>query len=142
MTELRERQRQRGAGYPRPPLPAPDFCLYHWSPRARRKQIIRRGLVPGSTSIDREWKPPYVCFSDEPRLAWILSGGFHPEVETWDLWMVYASSSAIRGYEAIIDSGHGTSYIKEYRVYHRIFKRDLFWIAERSNPVLPSERVG
>lgn len=112
--------------------PPVDLCLYHWSPTYRRKGIERKGFMPGSKSIDGMWKPPFVCFSDEPVLAWSLSGRMYPEVPSWDLWMVYADDAS--PYECILDTyvDTGRHYVKEYRVYHRIFKRDIHYIATKA----------
>lgn len=106
------------------------FPLYHWSPTPRRGQINRYGLRPSSRSVDGQWKPPYVCFSDSPSLAWGLSGKFHPEVPSWDLWMVW--NTVPSGYEALPFDGDELDRIKEYRVYERIFKRDLWYVATRT----------
>jgi len=112
--------------------PEPDLCFYHWSPTARRKQIIRYGFRPGSISLDRDWHPPHTCFSDEPVLAWVLSGRLHPEITEWDLWMVFAYDC--EHFEAILDTfkDSGRHYVKEYRVYHPIPKRYVRYIASRS----------
>lgn len=109
------------------------FPLYHWSPTTRRGQINRRGLVPGSLSTDRLWRPPFVCFADSPSLAWALSGmtGRGPEVASWDLWMTW--SDVPSGMEAILFDDD-RSRVKEYRVYERIYKRDLWYVATRTQP--------
>lgn len=104
------------------------FVLYHWAPTARRKQITRHGLRPSSRSVDGLWKPPYVCFSDNPSLAWSLSGRFHPEITPWDLWMTWSDVPA--GYEALPFDG-GAAGVKEYRVYERIYKRNLWRVGSR-----------
>lgn len=107
--------------------------LYHWSPVVRRPAITRRGLVPGSWSTDRLWRPPYVCFSGDPALAWQLSGATPRgrEVAAWDLWQTW--SDVPDGYEEITDTyaDTGRTYVKEIRVYQRIYKRDLWWVATR-----------
>lgn len=105
--------------------------LYHWSPTSRRNAINRRGLVPGSMSTDREWRPPYVCLSDSPSLAWALSGAVpritsHP---SWDLWTVW--DDCLSGYE-VLPFDDEPERIKEYRVYERIFKRDLWYVGTRA----------
>ena len=64
------------------------FILFHWSPVSRRKSIIRHGLCPGKPSRDKQWRPPYVCFSRSPSLAWALSAGFSERRGKWDLWQV------------------------------------------------------
>lgn len=88
--------------------------------------------MPGSWSLSHDWRPPFVCFSDEPILAWTLSGRLYPEIKQWDLWMVFASD--VGDFEVILEmSRHtGKHYVKEYRVYHRIYKRDVYYIASRS----------
>ena len=101
---------------------------FHWAPRDRRAGIIRRGLVPNQWSRDRLWKPPYVCLSDSPHLAWNLSGVMDRDgaVDVWDLWEVWVDEQ--RGYEELFfDDGK----VKEIRVYDRIFKRNIWWTAER-----------
>jgi len=105
------------------------FLLYHWSPSSRRKGILRRGLVPGSRSVDRAWKPPYVCYADSPSLAWSLAK-HRPGVESWDLWMT--RSDCLAGYE-VLYFDNGTR--KEVRVYERIFKRDLWYVGTRAGRV-------
>jgi len=111
----------------------PIGVTYHWAPTSRRKGIIRYGLRPGMWSVDRLWKPPFVCLSDDPWLAWELSGRVHPEIKEWDLWAVFPTGfdMAERIYERFRDgSGH---YIKEYRVYKRIYKRDIWYVATRQS---------
>lgn len=108
------------------------FPLYHWSPSTRRKQIERRGMVPGSWSPDRAWRPPCICYADSPQLAWRLSGALHPEHPSWDLWMTW--SDVPSGFEEIPFDGvpGAQGWVKEYRVYERIFKRDLWYVATRA----------
>lgn len=106
---------------------ASPFLMYHWSSTSRRNGITRRGLVPGSRSVDGLWKPPYVCFSDSPSLAWSLAK-HRTGIEQWDLWMTW--SNVPRGIEELsFDGGR----LREIRVYERIFKRDLWYVATRSS---------
>jgi len=114
------------------------LCLYHWSPTSRRKAIERSGLVPGSWSIDRDWKPPHICYSANPHLAFDLSVRIHPEIESWDLWMVFAEDA--KSFEAILElyTFSDKHYIKEYRVYSRIYKRHVHYIGTRTAIALPS----
>lgn len=103
--------------------------LYHWAPIERRPSIQRRGLVPGSRSRDRLWRPPYVCFSDSPSLAWALSGGMPGNRgTTWDLWMT--DTDRLDGYEALFFDDE-PERMKEARVYHRVYKRDLWHVGTR-----------
>lgn len=103
--------------------------FYHWSPLARRGRILKKGLVPGQWSRDRLWKPPYVCLAPTIQGAWSLSGGMHYDEEkawVWDLWEVDVSDQS--GYEMLpYDNGH----MKEIRVYERIYKRNVWWVATR-----------
>lgn len=108
-------------------LIVPDI-LYHWSPTARRKGIERRGLVPGSLSVGREWRPPFVCLAGNPVLAWSLSGWFHPEVESWDLWAAFLADG--HHLEALPDDRDDS--VKEWRCYDRIYKRGVIYVASRS----------
>lgn len=105
-----------------------NFALYHWAPTARRGQINRYGLRPGSLSSDRLWKPPYVCLADGPLLAWNLIGPYRPHIRDWDLW--WTNGAAVFPYETIpCDNGD----TREYRVYHRVYKRDLWLVGSRVN---------
>jgi hypothetical protein len=117
-----------------PPVPKEDLILYHWSPTANREKIKHDGLKPGSKSLDGLWKPPYICFSADPSLAWQLSGRMYPEIELWDLWACNMDhQDSFDHYEIITDTyiETGRSFIKEYRIYTRIYKRDLDYIATR-----------
>jgi hypothetical protein len=117
-----------------PPAPELDLCLYHWTPTRNRQQIQKIGLVPGKKTLQGDWRPPYVCFSDEPLLAWQLSGRMYPDISSWDLWMCYfPSQTSFNHYEIILDTfiDTGRHYVKEYRIYTRIFKRDLKYVATR-----------
>jgi len=106
--------------------PDKPFLLYHWSPIERRKRINRYGFLPNSHSVAGDWKPPYHCWSDSPSLAWTLSGMVHTEVKAWDLWMLW--SNVPPGYEVIpFDDGMP----KEYRIYTRVWKRDVWLVATR-----------
>lgn len=112
---------------------AAGFGLYHWSPTSNRKQIKRYGLRVGVKSMDGLWRPPYVCFAPDAELAWELSGVNHPHVKSWDLWQTY--SDRPQGVvEALLDHypDTGREYIKEYRIYERIYKRDLWYVGTRS----------
>lgn len=115
--------------------PEDDFPWFHWSPTERRASIQRLGLVPGRLSTDKLWRPPFVCLSHDPGMAWALSGGSpynrgrHP---AYDLWQVWAST--LGGYEEITDTYRdtGRTYVKEIRVYERIYKRNLWHVATRT----------
>ncbi len=118
-----------------PKNPGEDLCFYHWSPSKNRKSIEHDGLAPGRLSLQGDWRPPYVAFSAEPVLAWTLSGRMYPSIESWDLWMMNTcSQTSVEHWEAILEMYPDTRrhYIKEYRIYGRIFKRDLHYIGSRT----------
>jgi hypothetical protein len=118
-----------------PPVPEPDLFLYHWSPTANRASINRIGLDIGRRTLQGEWRPPYVCFSDDPVLAWGLSGRMWPEIKSWDLWVCnLRAQDSFDHYEVITDTypSTGRTFIKEYRIYTRVFKRDLKYLATRT----------
>jgi hypothetical protein len=103
-----------------------DWPLFHWSPTPARASIKRRGLVPGRLSLDRLWRPPYICFADSPSLAWSLSARIHPEIPQWDLWYCWRQ---VVSYERL--GGRGQDH-DEYRVYERVYKADLWFVGTRS----------
>lgn len=110
------------------------FAMFHWSPSERRASITKLGLVPGRISTCRQWRPPYVAFALDPLMAWQLSGGQRnrePQYPFWDLWQVW--SHIPNGIETITDTyvDMGRPYVKELRVYERIFKRDVWHVATR-----------
>lgn len=118
-----------------PPVPERDLYLFHWSPTKNRKQINKLGLRIGGPSLQiKGWRPPCTCFCDDPWLAWILSGNMWPEIKSWDLWMLsMEDQTSFKHYEIITDTyvSTGRHYIKEYRVYDRVYKRDLTYLATR-----------
>ena len=103
---------------------------FHWSPSERRGSIERLGLVPGRLSRNRLWRPPYVCLTDSPSLAWGLSGGMDRDADaprSYDLWQV--DLSEVSGYEVLANDVDGS--LKEVRVYERIWKRNVWYVATR-----------
>jgi hypothetical protein len=107
------------------------FLLYHWSLISRRKQILKRGLCPGSKSRDHEWNAPYICFAASPSMAWALSAGMSNKEQQWDLWMMWSNS--VKGYEKLFQDG--TKNPTEYRIYERVFKRDIWYVGTRKNHI-------
>lgn len=112
--------------------------MFHWSPTERRKQIIRYGLRPGSRPavvVDpndefykemKAFRAPYVAFATSPSLAWVLSGRLRSDIESWDLWQTWAGS--VSGFERLSFDGGVQA---EFRVYERIYKRDVWYVATR-----------
>lgn len=133
------RKRTDHSGAPKnnlPAVPKLEIVLYHWTPSRNRDRIQKEGLCPGRLSLQGYWRPPYVCFSDEPNLAWHLSGRMYPEIEEWDLWMCRLDAqTSFDGYEIITDTYRdtGRTFVKEYRIYQRVYKRDLIYVGSRSN---------
>jgi len=103
------------------------LLLYHWSPRIRRKQIIRYGLRPGSLSRCGEWKPPHICFGASPSFAWasvMVTAG--KEKQEWDLWMLRTDRL-----NNIVQERMDWSDGREYRIYDRIYKKDIWYVGSR-----------
>lgn len=100
---------------------------YHWSPTVNRRNINHRGLLPGRWSRDRLWKPPYICLAHRPSLAWGLSGDMDraKQFKSWDLWEVWLDD---RVYETVKSKDET---INEIRVYERIYKRHVWYVATR-----------
>lgn len=111
-------------------MPDTDF-YYHWSPTERRAGIIRHGLMPGKLSKDMLWRPPYICLSSYPSLAWALSGGMpgYDEIGSWDLWEVWLGEQ--KGFEKLFFDNE-RQRVKEVRVYERIYKRNVQYLATRT----------
>lgn len=119
-------------------MPNRPFLLFHWSPTTRRPGILRYGLVPGKRSTCNVWRPPYVCFADSPSWAWALSGALRPDHPEWDLWQMW--SDVPSGYEELPGYGEREGRVHEYRVYERVFKRDLWLVGSRPQQGLTARR--
>ena len=60
----------------------------------------------------------------------------YPDIEEWDLWMCHmAHQTSFEGYEIITDTyfNTGRTFVKEYRIYKRVYKRDLIYVGSRTN---------
>lgn len=108
----------------------PVRILYHWSPAARRKQIIRYGLRPRSRGTTSTVVTPVICLADSPSWAWALSGEQrHSPAGEWDLWQTRLDAIE----DPIVLPGRDRlSGIYEVRTEHRIFKRNLWLVGSRS----------
>ncbi len=132
-----KRTRKDDSGQPKrnlPSIPKLDLVLYHWSPTTNRASIKRLGLVTHRKTLQGDWRPPYIAFSDDPWLAWSLSGDMFPEIKSWDLWLChFPSQTSFDHYEIITDTFRDTGrhFVKEYRIYCRVFKKDLVYLATR-----------
>lgn len=137
MRKIRTVRRDISGKDPVPGIPEPDLVVFHWSPSKNRKSINKLGLVPGrldDTSQDAIWRAPYVVLSEDPILAWSLCAHRRPDIYSWDLWSCNVTwQTSFKGWELITDTyiHSGEPYIKEYRVYTRIYKRDLKYVATR-----------
>ena len=105
------------------------FLLYHWSPVSRRKSILRLGLVPGRRSRDLAWRSPYLCFCRFPNTAWALSATHSGAAGRWDLWCAW--SDAARPYRVHNFHSKAKWWLAEYRVHHRIPKKDIWHVGTR-----------
>lgn len=121
-----------------------DVPLFHWSPTARRKQILRYGLRPAmrvTTHPDpevRRW--PNICFADTPAWAWALSGAQRSAPSgSWDLWQTWANRLT-EPMASVDSSDYGG--IHEVRTEHRVYKRDLWFVGTRIKPAKNPPREG
>lgn len=108
-----------------------QMSLYHWSPTAHRKQIIRRGLVPGRRTVTHPlpgFRAPALCFGDTPSWAWALSGGQDSSPSgSWDLWQAWLAD-LVDPYVMPRDDDNG---VHEYRTPARVYKRNLWLVGTR-----------
>lgn len=120
--------------------------MFHWSPRPRRRQIDRYGLVPGRRNVAGPvWQPPRpkdldpdepwpsefrqrgICCSPDPATAWAYSHGAWCSVGAFDLWQFWLVSAD----EVHILPMWGDRIV-EVRVMNRIRKARLLWVGERT----------
>lgn len=106
------------------------FLLYHWSPVERRSKILRYGLRTNVPSRCGEWKPPYICFSDSPSMAWILSANMADTPGEWDLWMMWSNVPSKLTRRNDLKNGRGRP--TEWRVSESIPKRAIWYVGQRS----------
>jgi hypothetical protein len=102
------------------------FLLFHWSPVSRRKSILKYGLCPNKISKDNLWRPPYVCFSPSPSMAWCLTV-MHCGSMDYDLWMMW--SSVPKKLFPVFPGCHERR--QEYRAFERIMKKDIWYVGTR-----------
>ncbi len=133
------RTRKDVSGAPKnnlPAIPDSDLVFYHWSLTKNRSSINKLGLMINRLTLQGEWRLPFISFSDDPWLGWTLSGNMFPEIKERDLWMCHVpSQTSFEHYEILTDTypETGRHFIKEYRVYTRVYKRDLIYLATRVN---------
>lgn len=108
-----------------------EIFLYHWSPTKHRKQIIRRGLIPGRKPVTHPasgFRAPAICFGDSPRWAWGLSGDQDSAPSgSWDLWQTHVGDLT----EPYVMPRSDYNGIHEVRTEHRVFKKHLWLIGTR-----------
>lgn len=104
--------------------------LYHWSPSEKRQDILRAGLLLYSDNVTHTGgKSPYLCFSPDPRSAWMLAGDVEwvSEIEEWDLWQVELADG-----DDVCALPQFGPWIKEIRVRNSIPADRLWWVAQRA----------
>lgn len=106
---------RRVRGRKRPPV------LYHWSPRRNRARILKHGLRPHELSVDRDWRPPYICFADTPFMGLNLCLKFRAGsiIDLYEVWL--------SGYPLYRRRDFG----REYRVRVPVDRRRIRLIASR-----------
>lgn len=81
--------------------------------------------MPSTTSTG--WRAGYICFAESPSWAWALSGYFHPEIESWDLWQ----TNVDRLREPELKPSYDDHHWHEVRTEYRVYKRDLWFVGVR-----------
>lgn len=110
----------------------PRRVLFHWSPAARRKQILRYGLRPGCRVTTSSARFDVVCFGDSPSWSWALSGEQRNSPSgQWDLWQ---TSLDLLANPTIIPGETRSSGIHEVRTQVRVPKSKLWYVASRFKP--------
>lgn len=107
----------------------PRRALYHWSPAARRKQILRYGLRPHARPVTSSTRSPCICFGDSPSWAWALSGQQRGAPQgQWDLW---ETALDLLEEPVVLPSTDRSSGIHEVRTVIRVPKSKLWHVASR-----------
>jgi hypothetical protein len=101
--------------------------LYHWAPLSRLKSIRRHGLRIGSLTLSREWRPPWLCFSDSPARALMLCT--HIPVGTVLVLFEVFPQLRHRVYRVCRDRAR--KLIPEWRIYDNVSPSRIFRIASR-----------
>lgn len=113
-------------------LAAKQMPLFHWAPRARRKQITRYGLRPRmrpNVCLGEDFRLNEICLATDPEMAWLLSGGpRHAPPGVWDLWQTYSQHLHEPNVLGSYDNTYG---IHEVRTAHRIYKRFVWHVGFR-----------
>lgn len=109
----------------------PWRMVYHWSPSDRQQSILEGGLRIRSKSAHAPIRFPFVAFGTNPLDSWRMSGGTFvlPEIESWDLWGVYAGDIKA-GFEVI---PYDDNSIREIRTYRSIPAKYVRYIATRKS---------
>lgn len=116
----------------------PATPLYHWSPTANRKGIIRKGLVIGHRHVTHSddgsgWRAGYLCFGPSPSLGWALSGGMAwTPSGGWDLWQT-SVCHLVEPY-ARVESESDPLGLYEVRTEEPVPKRHLWLVGARWKP--------
>jgi hypothetical protein len=114
-------------------------ALFHWSPRDRRRNILREGLRPYERPVCHtgELSHPYVCFGPTPSAAWSLSGDtLEDDFGGWDLWQVRLTD----GDSVSVPQMWGGE-IREVRVRNAIAAERLWYVATRMPPSAEEARA-
>lgn len=111
------------------------FLLFHWSPRSRRKSILKYGLKPGCrsnmhTSSDpaiRYWLAPYVCWAKSPSYAWAASAAYARRAGQWDLWCTWSDMAG----KYVTRTCGKQWWQREYRTVERVKKMNIWYVGSR-----------
>lgn len=114
-----KKTRLRGLDIPR--------VIYHWSPRRRRQSIRTGGLKIGSLSVNRDWRPNYICLSDDPIRALCLCS----HVKSGTMMDLYAVYPLLIHRVYRLQRDRQRKLIPEWRIYNTITTDRIYRIASR-----------
>lgn len=104
--------------------------LFHWSPTARRPAIARHGLRTHSEPVVNTVCGGYICLSQTPSQAWMLSAAAAGKRgEEWDCWQVSLDTDD----EVHVREFFGNR-IEELRVHNHIPKDRIWLVGTRVVP--------
>ncbi len=112
--------------------------LFHWSPADRYRDIIDKGLKPGSDNTVASGKLHYLCASTLPDQAWLLSGAtdWCADIDLWDLWVIAVAPTD----ELHVRPFFGT-VIEEIKIRNPIPADRLWWAGRRDNAGVPTSEL-
>lgn len=104
--------------------------LFHWAPVTRRPAITKHGLRINKRPVVNTHRGGYICLSQSPSQAWMLSAAAAGERgEAWDCWQVsLGENDEVRVREFV------GNRIEELRIHNDIPKSRIWLVGTRTVP--------